>query len=172
MITPLDSLAALNLYFRGGAFTRALEAVGDVHFAAALQAMNTTTSGRETDADIREARGHLRTAHVAYRRYWRRREQYQRYSKGELAAPLTLAAVKDIVACRLLSYTYAYFGEWAAALEWLDKEQQAHDFHPRFGLFSLVRIDALVAVRALMRRHRLAPIEEDRARLVALRDAT
>ncbi|MGW1996097.1 hypothetical protein [Embleya sp. NPDC001921] len=164
---------ALNTFFRGSAFTQALSAIGDVHFAAALSAMKSRPDSPEREANVREARTHLRAAHVAYRQYWasERRQALLRGSKGILSLPFTLAQEKDANACRLLCYTYAYFADWESALEWLDKEEKARATPQPVGLLTVLRADAFARLVRLKNRIHLPPLADDRQNLLALRAA-
>jgi hypothetical protein len=132
-------MQALRSYLEGGKFQATLEAVGDVHFAAAADALKSRGT-RETLASIREARGHLRTAHHAYRRIWDiplRRTIFVA-TLGGIDVRLLSAAIKDCIACSLIATTYAYFDEREDVEDFLHRAEVARRYSSKCTLWQSI----------------------------------
>lgn len=126
LVDATASARALTTYLNGGEFKNTLHVVGDVHFMAAAEALSGSGT-RELHADVREARTHLRAAHVAYAQIYDIpfRPLVYIVTLGTREIPMLIAGFKDHIACCLIAVTYAYFGEFQDAETYLKKAERA-----------------------------------------------
>ncbi|MCO8277473.1 hypothetical protein M1L60_43530 [Actinoplanes sp. TRM 88003] len=139
LVDATGSLAALRNFMAGGDLRRTLNIVGDVHFIAAEEALSGAGT-REIRADIREARAHLRAAHVAYRQIYdfRFRPIFYLATLGIREVPMLIAGLKDHIACSLIAATYSYFGDTQNTEIYLSHAERARKLISHHTLYPFI----------------------------------
>ena len=115
-----ETIESITQFVEGGTLLSILDAIGDIHFAAAKETLRNARHAADTKAEYRSAKDHLIVARNVYRKMW------QSTTVGGIIQEITAIAARsrpydmECVTCCLIALCYEYLGDRKLSAQYLD----------------------------------------------------